>query len=57
MPKHWKILKAAKRSYDKNTAQMARYFCHDKFPLKTCISNAASHFIAKWRNKEKKDEQ
>ncbi len=38
-----------KRSYDKSTAQMARHFYHDKFPLETCISNAISHFITKWQ--------
>ena len=41
------------RSYDKSTAQMARYFYHDKFPLETCISNATSHFITKWHKKSR----
>ncbi|MDE6773683.1 MAG: hypothetical protein K2J14_03555, partial [Treponemataceae bacterium] len=43
-----------KRRYDKSTAQTARYFYHDKFPLETCISNATSHFITKWRKKARK---
>ena len=30
------------RGYDKSTAQMARHFYHDKFPLETCIFNAHS---------------
>ena len=42
------------RRHDKSTAQMARYFYHDKFPLETCISNATSHFITKWHKKSRK---
>ncbi len=34
------------RRYDKNTAEIARHFYHDKFALQTCILIAHSHFVA-----------
>ncbi|MDE6719116.1 MAG: hypothetical protein K2J68_04580 [Treponemataceae bacterium] len=39
------------RRNDKKLPEMSSTFYHDKFPLETCISNATSHFITKWRKK------
>ncbi|MEI5579381.1 hypothetical protein, partial [Streptomyces brasiliscabiei] len=35
------------RRYDKNAAEIARHFYHDKFALQTCLYTASSHFITK----------